>query len=51
MAKSETRKATRVATAERRKGQECKTFELKIQEDSMNSISKENFNMYFVEAK
>ena len=44
-------KASRLATAQKRKNQICKIFECKIVEKRMNKKQKEELEMLFVEGK
>lgn len=50
-AKREAIKATRLATASKRKNQICKVFECKIVEKRLNRKQREELNMLFVEGK
>ena len=50
-AKKQQIKATINATRERRKNQECKTYNLKIQYNKLNGEQKQYLKMLFVEAK
>ena len=49
--KNQAIKETYLATLERRKGQECKVFKVKIQENKLNAMQCNFLKMVFVEAK
>ena len=49
--KNETIKTALKATKERRKSQTCRTFEVKIDKSHLNTHSKEQLKLLFLEAK